>query len=155
MRHDLYWSSRDHERSTSKFDLRSRHGNDLSRSCCISVNASRQGEQIGTLPHVSISFLSKVMGKNVYWPDDVIMCHNNVRILSITFDRKEIETWGRCQTVCHDETHWLICNMTYWDHFRDLTWGQVSKFNFRGHVMIKIGYVAYVSMRLDETDSVI
>ena len=36
------------------------------------------------LPHVSISFLSKVMGKNVYWPDDVIMCHNNVRILSIT-----------------------------------------------------------------------
>ena len=26
---------------------------------------------------------------------------------------------------------------------------------FRGHVMIKIGHVAYVSMRLDETDLVI
>ena len=45
------------------------------------------------LPHVSISFISKVMGKNVFWPDDVTMCHNNVRFLSITFDRKEIETW--------------------------------------------------------------
>ena len=50
MRHDLFWSSRDHERSTSKFDLGSYHGNDLSRSCCISVNASRQGKQFGTFP---------------------------------------------------------------------------------------------------------
>ena len=46
------------------------------------------------LLHVSISFLSIVMGKNVFWPDDVTMCHNNVRFLSITFDRKEIETHG-------------------------------------------------------------
>ena len=60
-------------------------------------------------------------GKNVFWPDDVTMCHNNVRFLSITFDRKEIETWGRCQTVCLDETHRQICNMTYLGHFRDLT----------------------------------
>ena len=45
------------------------------------------------------------MGKNVFWPDDVTMCHSNVCFLSITFDRKEIETWGRCQTVCLDETH--------------------------------------------------
>ena len=43
--------------------------------------------------HVSIFFLSKVMGKNVFWPDDATMCHNNVRFLSINFDRKEIETW--------------------------------------------------------------
>ena len=107
------------------------------------------------LLHVSISFLSIVMGKNVFWPDDVTMCHSNVRFLSITFDRKEIETWGRCQTVCLDETYWLICNMTYLGRFRDLTWGQISKLTFRGHVMIKIGHVAYVSMRLDETDSVI
>ena len=82
------------------------------------------------------------------------MCHNNVSFLSITFDRKEIETWGRCQTVCLDETHWLICNMTYLGHFRDMTWGQISKLTFRGHVMIKIGHVAYVSMRLDERDLV-
>ena len=45
------------------------------------------------------------MGKNVFWPDDVTMCHNSVGFLSITFDRKEIETWERCQTVCLDETH--------------------------------------------------
>ena len=37
------------------------------------------------------------------------------------FDRKEIETWGRCQTVCPDETRWLICNMTYLGRLRDLT----------------------------------
>ena len=45
------------------------------------------------------------MGKNVFWTDDVTMCHNNVRFQSITFDRKETETWGMCQTVCLDETH--------------------------------------------------
>ena len=48
----------------------------------------------------------------------------------------------------------MICNMTYLGYFRDMTWGQISKLTFRGHVMIKIGHVAYVSMRLDETDSV-
>ena len=45
--------------------------------------------------------------------------------------------------------------MTYLGRFRDLTWGQISKLTFRGHVMIKLGHDAYVSMRLDETDSVI
>ena len=155
MRHGLFWSSRDLESSTSKFDLTSGHRNDLSRPCCISVHGSRQGKQIGTFTHVSISFLSKVMGKNVFWPDDVTMCHNDVHFLSITFDRKEIDTWGRCQIVCLVETHWLICNMIYLGRFRDLTWGQISKLTFRGHVMIKIGHVAYVSMRLDEKDSVI
>ena len=65
--------------------------------------------------------------------------------------RKEIETWGKCQSVCLDETHWLMCNITYFSHFRDLTWGQISKLNFRGHVMIKVGCVAYVSMRLEKT----
>ena len=49
----------------------------------------------------------------------------------------------------------MICNMTYLGRFRDLTWGEISKLTFRGHVMIKIGHVAYVSMRLDETDTVI
>ena len=146
------------------------------------------------LPHVSISFLSKVMGKSYTIPTyfDLMTSHcvinffeirrkifeiwsnvttrhfwskigqtsrvcgrRSVRFLSITFDRKEIETWGRCQTVCLDETHWLICNMTYLGRFRDLTWGQISKLTFRGHVMIKIGHVAYVSMRLAERDSVI
>ena len=50
-------------------------------------------------------FSIKSYGQKQYWPDYVIMCHNNVRILSITFDRKEIETWGRYQTVCLEETH--------------------------------------------------
>ena len=45
--------------------------------------------------------------------------------------------------------------MTYLGRFRDLTWGQISKLTFRGHVIIKVGHVSYVSMRLDETDSVI
>ena len=33
--------------------------------------------------------------------------------------------------------------MTYLGHFRDLTLAQISKLTFRGHVMIKIGHVAY------------
>ena len=69
----------------------------------------------------AVVLVSIVMGKNVFWPDDVTMCHSNVGFLSITFDRKEIETWGRCQFVCLDETHGLICNMTYLGRFRDLT----------------------------------
>ena len=60
----------------------------------------------------------------------------------------------RYQTVCLDDTHWLICNMTYLGHFRDLTQGQISKLTLRGHVMTKIGHVADVSVHLDETDSV-
>ena len=108
MRHDLFWSSRDHERSTSKFDLRSVHRNDLSRSCCISVNASRQDKQFGTCSHVSISFLSKVMDRKrtLLWHIVTSSGHNT--FLSINFDRKEIETWGRSQFVCLDETHGLI-----------------------------------------------
>ena len=100
-------------------------------------------------------FTTKSYGQKTY----IIMTHCDVirpeYVLLITFDRKELETWGRSQFVCLDETHALICNMTYLGHFRDLTWGQISKLSFRGHVMIKIGHVAYVSMRLDETDSVI
>ena len=155
MRHDLLWSSRDHERSTSKFDLRSGHGNDLSRSCCISVNAPRQDKQFGTFPMSLSLFLSKVMyrKRTLLW--HIVTSSGQNTFLPITIDRKEIETWRRSQFVCLDETHWLICNMTYLGHFRDLTWGQISKLSFRGHVMIKIGHVAYVSMRLDETDSVI
>ena len=34
-------------------------------------------------------------------------------ILSITFDRKEIEAWERCLSVRLIKTHHLICNMTY------------------------------------------
>ena len=61
------------------------------------------------LLHVSISFLSIVMGKNVFWPDDVTMCHSNVRfMLWVTFyefcqfcvwrlNRWHIEEWqGLC-----------------------------------------------------------
>ena len=33
--------------------------------------------------------------------------------MPITFDRKEIETWERWQSVRLIKTHHLICNMTY------------------------------------------
>ena len=99
-------------------------------------------------------FLSKVMDRKRTLLWHVVTSSDHYTFLPITFDRKEIETRGKCQSVCLDETHWLICNMTYLGRFRDLTWGQISKLTFRGHVMIKIGHVAYVSMRLDETDSV-
>ena len=107
------------------------------------------------IPHVSISFLSKVMDRKPTLLWHIVTSSGQNTFLPITFDRKEIETWGRSQFVGLDETHVLICNMTYLAHFRDLTWGQISKLSFRGHVMIKIGHVAYVSMRLDETDPVI
>ena len=109
--------------------------------------------KIYNLSHVSISFLSKVMDRKRRLLWHVMTSSGHYTFLPITFDRKELETWGKCQSVCLDETHWLICNMTYLGHFRDLTWGQISKFTSRGHVMIKIGHVAYVSMRLDERDS--
>ena len=41
--------------------------------------------------------------------------------LPITFDRKEIETWERCQSVRLIKTHHPICNMTYLGHFVTLT----------------------------------
>ena len=84
----------------------------------------------------------------------VMTSSGHYTFLPITFDRKELDTLGKCQSICLDETHWLICNMTYLGHFRDLTWGQISKLTSRGHVMIKICHVAYVSMHLDERDSV-
>ena len=43
--------------------------------------------------------------------------------LPITFHRKEIETWDRCQSVRLIKTHQLICNMTYLGHFVTLTLG--------------------------------
>ena len=118
-------------------------------SQCVS---SRQ--TVWHLPHVSISFLSKVMDRKRTLLWHVLTSSGHYTFLPITLDRKELETWEKCQSVFLDETHWLICNMTYFGHFRDLTWGQISKLTSRGHVMIKIGHVAYVSMRLDERDSV-
>ena len=41
--------------------------------------------------------------------------------LPITFYRKEIETWERCQSVRLIKTHQLICNMAYLAHFVTLT----------------------------------
>ena len=46
--------------------------------------------------------------------------------LSITFDRKKIETWDRCQSVRLIKTHHLICNMTYLGHFVTLTSGDLG-----------------------------
>ena len=45
--------------------------------------------------------------------------------LPITFDRKEIETWGRCQSVRLTKTDHLICNMTYLGHLLTLTLGDL------------------------------
>ena len=124
MRHDLLCSSHDHERSTSKFDLRSGYGNDLSRSCCISVHASRQGKQIGDLPHVSISFLSKVMDRKLTLLWHLVTSSGQNTFLPITFDRKEIKTWGGSQFVCLDETHRLISDMQH-DLLRSFPWSDM------------------------------
>ena len=43
--------------------------------------------------------------------------------LPITFDRKEIETWERCQSVRLMKTHHAMCNMTYLGGFMTLTSG--------------------------------
>ena len=43
--------------------------------------------------------------------------------LPITFDRKEIETWERCQCVRLTKTDQLICNMTCLGHLLTLTLG--------------------------------
>ena len=45
--------------------------------------------------------------------------------LPITFDRKEIEAWERCQSVRLIKTHQLICNMTYLSQFVTLTLGDL------------------------------
>ena len=45
--------------------------------------------------------------------------------LPITFDRKEIETWERCQSVRLIKTHHLICNMTYLGRIVTLTSGNL------------------------------
>ena len=45
--------------------------------------------------------------------------------LLITFDRKEIETWERCQSVRLIKAHHLICNMTYLGRFVTLTSGDL------------------------------
>ena len=45
--------------------------------------------------------------------------------LLITFDRKEIETWERCQSVRLIKAHQLICNMTYLGRFVTLTSGDL------------------------------
>ena len=46
--------------------------------------------------------------------------------LLITFDRKEIETWKRCQSVRLIKTHHLIYNMAYFSHFVTLTSGDLG-----------------------------
>ena len=37
--------------------------------------------------------------------------------LTITFDKKETDTWEKCISVRLIKTHHLICNMTYLGHF--------------------------------------
>ena len=43
--------------------------------------------------------------------------------LPITFDRKEVETWERCQSFRLTKTDQLICNMTYLGRLLTLTLG--------------------------------
>ena len=80
-------------------------------SRCVS---SRQ--TVWHLPHVSTSFLSKVMDRKRTLLWHIVTSSGQNTFLPITFDRKEIETWGRSQFACLDETHGLICNMTYLGH---------------------------------------
>ena len=63
--------------------------------------------------HVSISFLSKVMDRKRTLLWHIVTSSGQNTFLPITIDRKEIETRRRSQFVCLDETHGLICNMTY------------------------------------------
>ena len=54
-------------------DLGSRSRIDMSRSCCISLDASWRNNTFWHPSHVFISLLSKVIVRNVYWPYDVII----------------------------------------------------------------------------------
>ena len=45
--------------------------------------------------------------------------------LPIAFDRKEIKTWERCQSVRLTKMHHLICNMTYLGRFVTLISGDL------------------------------
>ena len=45
--------------------------------------------------------------------------------LPITFDRKETETWEKCQNVRLIKTHHLICNMVYLGRSVTLTSGDL------------------------------
>ena len=61
--------------------------------------------------------------------------------LPITFDRKEIEAWERCQNVRLAKTDQLICNMSYLGHSLTLTLGdprsklQIDPFKVKKHII--------------------
>ena len=104
MRHDLFWSSRDHERSTSKFDLRSYHGNDQVGH--VAYQSMRLVKANSLAPsHVSISFLSNVMDRKRTLLWHVMTSSGHYTFLPITFDRKEL--W------------WLHDCMIFWFFFTD------------------------------------
>ena len=52
----------------------------------------------------------------------------------------------RC--VCLVKAHLMLCFLTLWGQFRNLTLGQ-------GQVVTQAGHVAYVSTRLDETSTLV
>ena len=54
--------------------------------------------------------------------NDVI---KSIYVSPITFDWNEIETWGRCQSVCLVKTHLLIYNLTYLDQSVTLNLGDL------------------------------
>ena len=75
----------------------------------------------------------------------------HLTFLSIPFDRKEIETWERCQSVRLIKTHHLICIMTYLGRFVILTSGDL-----RSNLQIDLSRSkTHQSIWIDERNTVV
>ena len=68
----------------------------------------------------SWSTVASFTPRKVIW-GHLMTSSGHFTFLPITFDRKEIETWGRCQGVCLTKRDQMIYNMTYLCHLLTLT----------------------------------
>ena len=81
----------------------------------------------------------------------IMTSRDKYAFLPTSFDRIEIETWGRHQWVCYGHAHHMICNIVYLDHFMTFTWGKVQPNSIVDHTMLK----TYYSIHLDEANTMV
>ena len=89
-------------------------------------------------------------------PSEVTLWRHQVaKVLSIIFDRNELETWGWCHSVHLVNAHRLTCNITYFGHTIShtvaLTWRDL-----RSNFKIDLSRIkTYGSIRLDEGNTMV
>ena len=106
-------------RSLTWGHLRSRSCVGSCKPCCISADAPWRKKLSGTNPvSVSLSNQKLFPKTTLVTSDDLSRGHiaPYFRILSITFDWIETQTWEWHQNVYFAKAHRLICNMTYLNH---------------------------------------